>query len=55
MDLETEVERITMHILGKEKDPAPGVDWFCNRAWTVNEVREIVREAITPLIRELQK
>lgn len=43
---DAQVERVTMHILGKPKDPAPGVDWFCNRAWTVNEVRQLVREAL---------
>lgn len=50
---EKEIERVTMHILGKNKDPAPGIDWFCNRAWTVNEVRQLVREAIEPLLKEV--
>lgn len=47
------VEKVTMHILGKKKDPAPGIDWVCNRAWTVNEVRQLVLEAIEPLIKGL--
>lgn len=50
---EKEIERVTMHILGKKKDPTPGIDWFCNRAWTVNEVRQLVREAIEPMLKEV--
>lgn len=40
------VERIAMHLLGKKTDPSPGVDWLCNRAWTVNDVRGLVRSAL---------
>lgn len=40
------VERVAMHLLGKKADPSPGVDWFCNRAWTVNDVRALVRSAL---------
>lgn len=43
---DAKVERIAMHLLGKNADPAPGVDWFCNRAWTVNDVRALVRSAL---------
>lgn len=43
---DAKVERIAMHMLGKKADPSPGVDWFCNRAWTVNDVRELVRSAL---------
>jgi hypothetical protein len=40
------VERVAMRLLGKQADPSPGVNWFCNRAWTVNEVRALVRSAL---------
>lgn len=43
---DAKVERVAMRILGRERDPAPGVDWFCNRTWTVNEVRRLVRAAL---------
>lgn len=44
--LDAKVERLAMHLLGKRADPAPGVDWYCNRAWTVNDVRALVRSAL---------
>jgi len=39
-------ERVTMGVLGKVVDPSPGVDWSCNRHWTVNDVRWVVRAAL---------
>ena len=44
----TDVERITMAILGKDADPAPGINWVCDRMWAVNDVRERVRAALNP-------
>lgn len=41
------VERATMTLLGKTHDTAPGVDWRCDRSWTVNRVRELMRRALT--------
>lgn len=41
------VERATMELLGKTHDTAPGVDWRCDRSWTVNRVRELMRRALT--------
>lgn len=35
----TNVERVTMAILGKDKDPSPGVNWTAHRIWRVNDVR----------------
>lgn len=43
------VEAITMRLLGKERDPAPGVDWHSNRTWTVNSVRAAVRGIVDDL------
>lgn len=43
---EEKCERIVMVLLGKTKDPAPGVDWACNRQWTVSQVRQLVRTAL---------
>lgn len=40
------VETVAMSILGKECDPAPGVDWYCDRAWRVSQVRESVANAL---------
>lgn len=40
------VESVTMAILGKAVDPAPGVNWQCDRSWTVNDVRQAVRAAL---------
>lgn len=40
------VEAVTMSLLGKSVDPAPGVNWQCNRQWTVDEVRQAVRSAL---------
>jgi hypothetical protein len=39
-------ERITLRILGKDRDPSPGVDWHCNRSWKISKVRELVRAAL---------
>lgn len=44
----TDVERVTMAILGKDKDPSPGVNWNVHRMWRVNDVRELVRAALNP-------
>ena len=44
---EAMVERATMTLLGKSYDMAPGVDWRCDRAWTVNKVRKHMRAALT--------
>lgn len=41
------VESVAMALLGKDCDPAPGVDWHCNRDWRVSQVREQVRLALT--------
>ena len=43
---DAKVERVAMHLLGKKDDPAPGVDWYCDRSWTVNDVRALVRSAL---------
>lgn len=40
------VESVTMSILGKTTDPAPGVNWQCNRQWSVDDVRRAVRDAL---------
>ena len=39
-------ERVAMHLVGKNTDPSPGVDWICNRDWRVSDVRRLVREAL---------
>lgn len=44
---EAMVERATMTLLGKSHDTAPGIDWRCDRAWTVNKVRKNMRAALT--------
>ena len=44
---EAMVERATMALLGKSHDTAPGIDWRCDRAWTVNKVRKNMRAALT--------
>lgn len=44
------VERATMKLLAHEKDPAPGIDWHCNRQWTVNRVRELMRAALEEVL-----
>lgn len=41
------VERATMALLGKTHDFAPGVDWRCDRSWTVNRVRELMHHALS--------
>lgn len=43
---DAKVERVSMHLLGRQTDPAPGIDWFACRTWTVNEVRALVRSAL---------
>lgn len=43
---EEKCERVAMVLLGKDRDPAPGVDWVCNRQWTVSQVRQLVRTAL---------
>lgn len=40
------VEKVAMALLGNFTDPAPGVNWQCNRQWRVNEVRQAVRTAL---------
>jgi hypothetical protein len=45
-EVEQLVETVTMAILGKATDPAPGIDWVCARQWTVNSVRKRVRDAL---------
>lgn len=40
------VEQIAMSLLGKTVDPAPGVNWYCNRSWTVQDVRTAVGRAL---------
>lgn len=44
--LEERTERATMRLLGKTCDPAPGVNWKCNRYWTVRRVRNLMREIL---------
>ena len=44
---EAMVERATMTLLGKSHDTAPGIDWRCERAWTVNKVRKNMHAALT--------
>jgi hypothetical protein len=45
-DPETLVEQVTMGVLGKKVDPAPGINWYCNRDWKVEDVRAAVRRAM---------
>jgi hypothetical protein len=40
------VEQVAMLILGKDVDLAPGINWHCDRAWRVNDVRQKVRQAL---------
>lgn len=40
------VEQVTMGVLGRKTDPAPGINWHCNRQWQVNDVRKSVRGAL---------
>ncbi|KVP39848.1 hypothetical protein [Burkholderia ubonensis] len=40
------VEQVTMSLLGKQEDPAPGINWQCNREWRVNDVRQAVWRAL---------
>jgi hypothetical protein len=40
------VEQVSMLILGKDVDLAPGINWHCDRAWRVNDVRQQVRVAL---------
>lgn len=49
---EAMVERATMTLLGKSHDTAPGIDWRCDRAWTVNKVRKHMRAALTAALAE---
>lgn len=44
--LEERVERATMQLLGKPVDPAPGVNWECNRYWKVRRVRNLMRKIL---------
>lgn len=44
------VERATMKLLAHEKDLAPGIDWHCNRQWTVNKVRALMRSALEEVL-----
>lgn len=43
------VERATLTLLGKTEDPAPGVNWHCDRSWTVDKVRALMRIALGDL------
>lgn len=45
-DADALVESVTLALLGKSEDPAPGVNWQCTRQWHVNDVREQVRLAL---------
>ena len=40
------VEAVTMSLLGKAVDPAPGVNWQCDRSWTVIDLRQAIRRAL---------
>lgn len=44
--LDDMVEDATMMLIGHSKDHAPGVDWRCDRQWTVNEVRQRMRRIL---------
>lgn len=44
------IEKATMVLLGKDEDPAPGVDWHCARDWTVSQVRTKMGQAIRAII-----
>ena len=48
---DAQVERATMVLLGKEKDLAPGIDWWCARDWRVNKVRALMRKALEVAVR----
>ena len=45
-DAESIIEQVSMELLGKPKDPAPGVNWQCGRQWHVDDVRKAVRGAL---------
>lgn len=40
------VDSVTLALLGKTTDPAPDVNWQCDRSWTINDVRQAVRSAL---------
>lgn len=46
---EDDVELVTLTLLGKQRDYAPGINWHCNRQWRVNDVRERVRTSLQSL------
>lgn len=46
------VQRATLALLDVKYDPAPGVDWHCNRHWRVSEVREHMRRALKAALNE---
>ena len=41
------VEKATMALLGHREDTSPGVDWDVCRTWRVNDVRALMRGALT--------
>lgn len=45
-EIEQLVETVTMSLLGKATDPSPGINWYSNRAWRVNDVRKRVHDAL---------
>lgn len=45
-DADSLVEKVSMALLGKPKDPAPGINWQCGRQWHVDDVRTSVRRAL---------
>lgn len=46
---EEDVELVTLTLLDKQRDDAPGINWQCNRQWCVNDVRERVRASLQSL------
>lgn len=45
-DADSLIEQVSMELLGKPKDPAPGMNWQCDRQWRVDDVRKAVRGAL---------
>lgn len=46
----TMVEEVTMVLVDRRSDPAPGVDWPIGQRWTINELRNRVRVALTVVL-----
>lgn len=49
------VESVCMALLGKQKDPAPQVNWWASRQWRVNTLREKMRKALQKALDEAKE